>query len=489
MAGLAQSRRWNVLSASPEAERRLVAELGIAPLVARVLVARGHAAPEDARAFLSPSLERDWEDPLLIPGMDAAATRVAEALERRETIAVFGDFDVDGMTSACLLTLALRRLGADVHPFIPRRFGEGYGLSREALRRVFAECSPSLMVTVDNGIASAREVEWLVSQGVDVVVTDHHEPSDLVPTGVPVTDPKLSEDCPSRELAGAGVALKLVCELGRRLGEPDLWRSYIDVAALGTLSDMMQLTSENRALVAEGLDRMRRRTRPGIVALAATAGVDLAQITADGLPFSIIPRLNAAGRMGSTDVALELLLTDDAVEAAVLAGRLDAINTERRETEAALSEAALEEARRTYHGERAVVVGGEGWHEGVKGIVASRLVNQYHVPAIVFTIADGIARGSGRSVGSVDLFRAVERCSDVLVRFGGHAGAVGVTSTSSARGSARFWTSCPPSSSRTRARLPPSSPSGSSAWSRLTRSSGCSPLARATSARSLRRAA
>ncbi|HJA29740.1 MAG TPA: single-stranded-DNA-specific exonuclease RecJ [Candidatus Olsenella pullicola] len=427
MAGLAQSRRWNVLSASPEAERRLVAELGIAPLVARVLVARGHAAPEDARAFLSPSLERDWEDPLLIPGMDAAATRVAEALERRETIAVFGDFDVDGMTSACLLTLALRRLGADVHPFIPRRFGEGYGLSREALRRVFAECSPSLMVTVDNGIASAREVEWLVSQGVDVVVTDHHEPSDLVPTGVPVTDPKLSEDCPSRELAGAGVALKLVCELGRRLGEPDLWRSYIDVAALGTLSDMMQLTSENRALVAEGLDRMRRRTRPGIVALAATAGVDLAQITADGLPFSIIPRLNAAGRMGSTDVALELLLTDDAVEAAVLAGRLDAINTERRETEAALSEAALEEARRTYHGERAVVVGGEGWHEGVKGIVASRLVNQYHVPAIVFTIADGIARGSGRSVGSVDLFRAVERCSDVLVRFGGHSGAVGVT--------------------------------------------------------------
>ena len=427
MAGLAQSRRWNVLPASPEAERRLADELGIEPLVARVLVARGHADVEDARAFLTPSLERDWEDPLCIPGMDEVASRLERALAARETIAVFGDFDVDGMTSTCLLTLALRRLGGDVHPFIPRRFGEGYGLSREALARVSASCSPDLVVTVDNGIAAAREVEWLLEAGIDVVVTDHHEPADLVPEGIPVTDPKLSASCPSRELAGAGVALKLVCELGRRLGAPDLWKDYVDVAALGTLSDMMLLAGENRALVREGVERMRHCTRPGLVALAATAGTDLAQVTPDALPFSLIPRLTAAGRMGSTDVALELLLTDDPAEAAVLAGRLDAVNTERRETEAALAQAALEEAERTYDGGRAVVVGGEGWHEGVKGIVASRLVSRYHVPSIVFTICDGIARGSGRSVGSVDLFHAVEQCSDVLVRFGGHAGAVGVT--------------------------------------------------------------
>ena len=427
MSGLDQSRRWTVMPGDVPAERALAKELSLSPLVARVLVARGHASAEDARAFLDPSLERDWADPLEIPGMRAAADRVERAVRRGETIAVFGDFDVDGMTSTCLLTLALRRLGATVRPFIPHRFGEGYGLSREALDRVFSACEPDLVVTVDNGIASAREVAWLTGRGVDVVVTDHHEPADLVPEGVPVTDPKLSPGCPSRDLAGAGVALKLVCELGRRLGAPELWRDYLDVAALGTLSDMMPLVGENRALVAEGIARMRVSTRPGLVALAATAGCDLAQSGADDLPFSLIPRLNAAGRMGSTDVALDLLLTDDPAEAAELAGRLEAVNTERREVEAALADAAIAEAERSYDGGRAVVVGGEGWHEGVKGIVASRLVNRFHVPSIVFSVSDGIARGSGRSVGSVDLFHAVEQCSDMLVRFGGHAGAVGVT--------------------------------------------------------------
>ena len=427
MGGLAQSRRWSVLPEDPVRERALAEALAIPPLVARVLVARGHADAPDARAFLDASLDESWEDPLCIPGMGEVASRLERALDAHETVAVFGDFDVDGMTSTCLLTLALRELGATVHPFIPHRFGEGYGLSREALERVRSVCSPDLVVTVDNGIASAREVEWLVSEGVDVVVTDHHEPADLVPEGVPVTDPKLSPDCPSRELAGAGVALKLVCELGRRRGKSELWRRYTDVAALGTLSDMMLLAGENRALVRVGVERMRHATRPGLVALAATAGCDLATVRPDDLPFSLIPRLNAAGRMGSTDVALELLLTEDPAEAAVLAARLDAVNTERREVESALAEAALAEAALTYDGGRAVVVGGEGWHEGVKGIVASRLVNRYHVPAIVFSVADGIARGSGRSVGSVDLFHAVEQCSDLLVRFGGHAGAVGVT--------------------------------------------------------------
>ena len=427
MGGLAQSRRWTVLASDPAREQALAAELDVPPLVARVLVARGHADAADARAFLDASLDAAWADPLCIPGMAAAADRLERALDAGETIAVFGDFDVDGMTSTCLLTLALRELGACVHPFIPHRFGEGYGLSREALSRVRAACDPDLVVTVDNGIASAHEVAWLLEQGVDVVVTDHHEPADLVPEGVPVTDPKLSQDCPSRELAGAGVALKLACELGRRRGRPELWRSYTDVAALGTLSDMMLLAGENRALVSVGVGRMRRAARPGLVALAATVGCDLATVRPDDLPFSLIPRLNAAGRMGSTDVALDLLLTEDPAEAAVLAGRLEAVNTERRAVEAALAEAALAEAARTYDGGRAVVVGGEGWHEGVKGIVASRLVNRYHVPAIVFSVADGVARGSGRSVGSVDLFHAVEQCSDVLVRFGGHAGAVGVT--------------------------------------------------------------
>ena len=425
MGGLIGSRRWDVLPSDDGAERKLVSALGISPLVARVLVARGYESVEEAQAFLSPSLERDWYDPMLIPGMGEAADRLERAIADGETIAVFGDFDVDGMSATCLLTLGLKDLGGDARPYIPNRFGEGYGLSEEALARVIEGCHPSLVLTVDNGIAAAREVEWLLCQGIDVVITDHHEPGDLVPTGVPVTDPKLSADCPSRELAGAGVALKLIDVLGHRLGQPDLWRRYTEVATLGTISDMMLLQGENRALVADGIAHMRRTSRPGIVALAATANVDLTSITADELPFSLVPRLNAAGRMGSTDVAFDLLYTNDPAEASVLAARLEQINTERREIESELTEAALAEVQRTYDGGRVVVAAGEGWHEGVKGIVASRITNTYHVPAILFGITDGIARGSGRSVGSVDLFHAVEQCSDLLVRFGGHAGAVG----------------------------------------------------------------
>lgn len=392
MSGLLDNKRWEVLPHRWEDERLLCEQLGIAPLVARVLCARGISTPEAVRDFLSPSVGRDWADPLDIPGMREAADRVEGALRDHERIAVFGDFDVDGMTSTCLLTQALRSFGGDVHPYIPHRFGEGYGLSREALDRVIGDCAPDLIITVDNGIASGEEVAWLLEHAVDVVVTDHHEPGDLVPRGVPVTDPKLEENCYSRELAGAGVALKLVCELGRRMGSPDLWREYTDLAALGTVSDMMLLQGENRSLVADGIERMRSSTRPGIVALAATAGIDLSQVHADDLPFSLIPRLNAAGRMGSTEVAFDLLICDDPAEASVLAGMLEETNNKRRETESHLSKEAMARIRQTYSGERVIVLAGEGWHEGVKGIVASRIVNKYHVPTIIFTITDGIAR-------------------------------------------------------------------------------------------------
>ena len=427
MSSLRNTRRWIVSASDSSLERELSRGLGVAPLVARIMVAHGIGSVEEGRLFLTPSLERDWADPLIIPGMDEAAARVERALDSHETIAVFGDFDVDGITSTCLLTEALRALGGEVHPFIPRRFGEGYGLSRAALDRVVGACAPSLIITVDNGIAAKDEVDHLGELGIDVVVTDHHEPADMVPTGVPVTDPKIADESPSRELAGAGVALKLVQVLGERRGAPALWRSYTEVAALGTVSDMMLLTPENRALVADGIAHMRATTRPGYVALAALTRTDLSCVTADSLSFSLIPRLNAAGRMADPALALDLLMATDPVEAGRLAAELEGINQERRSIEAELTAEAEERVAATYQGGRVIVVGGEGWHEGVKGIVASRLVNRYHVPVILFSIADGVARGSGRSVGSVNLFDAVEQCSDLLIRFGGHAGAVGVT--------------------------------------------------------------
>ncbi len=427
MASLSRSKRWELIPYDPQAAECIEAACGVTPLVARIMAGRGISEAEEARTFLTPSLDRDWEDPLLIPGLSEVVDRLERAVSSGEDVAVFGDFDVDGISATCLLTSALRELGASVTPFIPRRFDEGYGLSAAAVERLLELVRPGLIVTVDTGIAAAEEVAALLEAGIDVAVTDHHEPGDLVPRGVPVCDPKLDPACPSRELAGVGVALKVVCVLGARLGRPDLWRTYTDIATLGTVSDMMLLSGENRSLVAEGIQRMRSVQRRGLAALAAQARRSLDAMTADDLAFSLIPRLNAAGRMDDPAVALDLLMADDPVRAEALAERLEAINRERRSIEAELAEEATAMVEATYDGGRVVVVGGEGWHEGVKGIVASRLVARYHVPVLIFTISDGIARGSGRSVGQVNLFHAVEQCADLLVRFGGHAGAVGVT--------------------------------------------------------------
>ncbi|AEB06723.1 exonuclease RecJ [Coriobacterium glomerans PW2] len=427
MASLEGCRRWTMVSGDRRSAGLLAEELGVAPLVARIMVARGISSVRAAKRFLEPSLDRDWGDPLAIPGMADASMRLARAIEEHESIAIFGDFDVDGITSTCLLTEGLRALGARVQPFIPNRFGEGYGITETALERVIRACAPSLIVTVDNGIAAGAEVDYLCERGIDLVVTDHHEPGESVPQGVPVVDPKLEASGCSHELAGAGVALKLVQALGDRSGAPDLWRGLTDLAALGTVSDMMELTPENRALVADGIARVRDSSRPAFSALASLAGVDLSAMTAEALSFSLIPRLNAAGRLADPALALDLLLEWDPVEAGRRAAELEKINTRRRELEAELAEDALALVGRASCIGRVIVAGKEGWHEGVKGIVASRLVNRFHVPVVLFSIEGGIARGSGRSVGSVNLFDAMSRCADLLIRFGGHAGAVGAT--------------------------------------------------------------
>ena len=221
MASLKTTHRWCLAKNDSSLEDELAAGLDVAPLVARIMVAHGIKSVDEGKLFLTPSLERDWADPLLIPGMAEVADRVERAVRTGEPIAVFGDFDVDGITSTCLLTEALRTLGARVRPFIPHRFDEGYGLTCQALDRVIEACSPSLVITVDNGIAARDEVGYLIERGIDIVVTDHHEPADLVPVGIPVTDPKMAAHGPSRELAGVGVALKLVQVLGERLGTPN----------------------------------------------------------------------------------------------------------------------------------------------------------------------------------------------------------------------------------------------------------------------------
>ncbi|MDZ4178745.1 MAG: single-stranded-DNA-specific exonuclease RecJ [Coriobacteriia bacterium] len=421
------SGRWAVRQVDGAVVVALSRETGLSVPVCRVLAARGLTDPEEIRRFIDPSLERDWLEPSVIPGMSAAAERVAAAVREGQRIIVFGDFDLDGISSAAVATRGLRLLGATVDAVVPHRFREGYGLSAAAIERLLS-MRPDLVVTVDCGISAAAEVDSLRAQDVDIVITDHHEPGLSVPSGVPVANPKLAPDCGSFDLAGAGVALKLIQAVGARLERPDVWRELTDLAMLGTVADIVTLRGENRALVADGVARIRAGARVSIASLADVAGFDPTSLTADDVAFSLAPRLNAAGRMADPAVALDLLLSDDPQTCERLAGSLDEQNRIRQAVEHDLSEAAIALAERTYReGDRALVLAGEGWHEGVKGIVASRLANRFRVPTILFAVSDGEAQGSGRSYGTVDLYRAVSACSEYAVRFGGHAAAVGVT--------------------------------------------------------------
>lgn len=420
------SAQFNIKAADPASVARLQRELGLPRFIAATLVARGITDAAQARRFLSPSLDRDWLDPYTIPGLAEVADALEAAMKRGDHILVFGDFDLDGISATSVLTRGLRALGAQATPFIPLRFDEGYALSDAAFLRACA-LGPDFIVTVDCGIACKAEAAAIVEAGLGLAITDHHEPVDLVPEGVPVADPKLDPSCQSCILAGVGVALKLVQVLGGRFGQPHLWRQYTDFATLGTVADLMPMRGENRALVSDGIRRINEAPRPCIAALLATSGAADKPVSSTNLSFSVIPRLNAAGRMGDAQLALDLLMTDDLAEAHRLAAELEHVNDQRRAIEAELSEIAKAQAAEVYHGQRALVVSGESWHEGVKGIVASRLVNTYGVPSLLFTIDGDEARGSGRSVGQVNLFKAVEGASDLLTRFGGHEAAVGVT--------------------------------------------------------------
>ncbi len=420
--------KFNIKTADGAVVARLQQEFDLPHFIASILATRGYGSVDQARRFLTPNLERDWRNPYEIPHMDELVEGLSSVIRQGRQIVVFGDFDLDGISSTVTLTRGLRALGGRVEPFIPHRTEEGYGLTEAAIARMRRTLSPECVITVDCGISCRDEVALLKEAGIQVFVTDHHEAGDHVPQGVPVVDPKAHEDCPSAILAGVGVALKVIQAVGGRMGKPDLWREYIDFATLGTIADLMPMRDENRALVAEGIRMINEHPRPSIAALLDVAGVAGKAVASSNLGFTIIPRLNAAGRMGSPMRAFDLLMCDDLDGAYACAETLEAINDKRRSIEAELMELASICAEQKYHGQRILVLAGEGWHEGVKGIVAGRIAQNYGVPTILFAIGeDGLAHGSGRVVGQVNLFKAVESVSDILTRFGGHEAAVGVT--------------------------------------------------------------
>lgn len=419
-------RHWEMNTISAEKSRLLSEEYGLPKLLSDILVSRGLDSPLAVEDFLNGAGE--LSDPFLLPDMEAAAERIREAVDSGERIAVYGDYDCDGVTATAILYQYLTTIGAEVTYYIPERDGEGYGLNRGAVEKLAAD-GVGLLVTVDNGISALDEISLANHLGMDVIVTDHHQPGETLPDAVAVVDPhRKDSDCEFPCLCGAEVALKLVAAMED--GNMDSAVEYFgDIAAIGTIGDVMPLRGENRLLVRQGLELLQNSENVGLNALLEIAGLSEKKLTAENIAFGIVPRINAAGRMGSANLAMELLLCEDEEHAAELAGQINTLNQERQQQEATIM--ADIERILTAHPEklkkRVLVLAGEGWHHGVVGIVSARVLERFSKPNILLSCSGGEARGSARSCGEFSLFRALSACSGYLTKFGGHKQAAGMS--------------------------------------------------------------
>ena len=412
---------WTV-SSYRTADAQAMTQAGFSPITAAVLCSRGCTDLDTAKAFLAAN--EPLTDPFALLDMDAAVRRVRAAIDRRELICVFGDYDVDGITATCLLTDFLRRQGASVVSYIPARLEEGYGLNELALRSLH-EQGVNLIITVDCGITANEEAQLCRALGMELVITDHHECKSELPAAIAVVDPhRPDQPAPVPELAGVGVAFKLACAIGGDAGQ--LLQQYSDFLCLGTVADVMPLTGENRTMVAAGLRALKNPKRVGLAALMAECAVGRGKITAGTIGYTLAPRINAAGRMGQVGIATELFLTDDAARAVELAAELCRLNRKRQELEADIY---LEAVAMLPAGGRpdAIVLASEHWHQGIVGIVASRLAEEYGCPTFLICLDGEKGKASSRSYGGFNLFAALQTLSPLLESYGGHELAAGFT--------------------------------------------------------------
>ncbi len=413
----------------PDAVRAAAEQNNIPPIIASVLLNRGIEAGEFG-AFLAKS-KRDIKNPMTMLDMDKAAERIKKAVENKEKIVIYGDYDVDGITSTALLYDFLSSLGADVIYYIPDRKDEGYGINIMAVNKLMKE-GMKLLITVDCGITAIGEVEFAKLQKVDVVITDHHTCKERIPEAADaVVDPKREDDDYGFDgLAGVGVAFKLVLALSMVMGldTGECFDRYCDIAAIGTIADVVPLVDENRVIVDKGLKQLEEPRRPGLTELFKVAGIAGKKITASSIAFAVAPRMNAAGRLGTARTAVELLLTKDSARAAEIALELDNENKERQATEQQIHKEALEliAADANFQKKKIIVLAKEGWHNGVIGIVASRITEMFYRPCILLSLSNGVGKGSGRSIPGFNLFDALNECDDLLTNFGGHAVAAGL---------------------------------------------------------------
>ena len=420
-------RKWEVRPLDKERAAVFAQTYGVPFFLAMLMNIRGLDDAAHLREFLGEG--EPLSDPFLLKDMDKAAARITRAVDNMEKIAVYGDYDADGVTSTAMLYSYLETRGADVIFYIPQREGEGYGMNIGAVEYL-KEQGVSLIVTVDNGISSVQEVARANELGIDVVVTDHHRPQEILPDAVAVVDAYRPDDTsPYKHFSGVGIAFKLLMALEDGAGDvEDLLEAYSDLAVIGTIGDIVPLTGENRTLIRAGLERLSQSDRPGVQALLENAGIAGKALTSTNVAFTLVPRINATGRMGAPERAVRLLISGYEEEAEVLSEEICADNEERRRVEAEIAEAAFADIEaKGYMKDRVVVVDGENWHHGVIGIVASRVTERCGKPCMIISRGETEAKGSGRSIEGFSLFEAICACGDLLIKFGGHPMAAGIT--------------------------------------------------------------
>ncbi len=421
-------KRWKVKESNNQTDVLALADsLNISHVLANLLIGRGVTNFYEAKTYFRPELKNIY-DPYLMDGMEEASIRVIDAITSNEKIAVYGDYDVDGTCSAALMYLFLKELGANVEIYIPNRLTEGYGLSREGID-VLRSQGTQLIITVDCGITAVDEIAYANKFGIDSIICDHHKPKEVLPDAVAVLDP-LKPNCkyPFPYLSGAGVAFKLASAIGERIGKKDMAFKYLDLVALAGAADIVPLVDENRILVREGIDRINKNPRPGILALIRSAKMEPGNLSAGQIVFTIAPRINAVGRLGDAIRAVDLFIADDPADAIKAAEILEEENQQRRKIDEVTFSHAVELVESDFDLSKdfGIILHDDNWHPGVIGIVASRLVEKYYKPSIMLTTIDGVAKGSARSITGFNIYKALEYSEDLLLQFGGHEAAAGL---------------------------------------------------------------
>ncbi len=419
------NKKWECYQVDEELVDKIARKYSISKLIARILVKRNIIEDEKINVFLNPT-RKDFYNPFLMPDMEKAVDRIIKAIENNEKIMIFGDYDVDGITSITVLKKFLLDRNANVSQYIPNRLFEGYGLNKDAIAKI-VEDKFDLMITVDCGISGVEEVEYANSLGIETIVTDHHEPGEILPNAIAVVDAKRKDNFyPFNQLAGVGVVFKLIQAISQRLNlEEKEYLKYLDLVCVGTISDIVPLVDENRVIAKLGLKLVEVTKNIGLKTLLEVSGYK--QIDSTTISFGIAPRINACGRMGHEQEALKLFLTEDANEAKEIALRLNEYNKERQEIEKRIFEEAVQDIENTDKEKDVIVLGKENWHHGVIGIVSSKITDLYFKPSILICFEEKVGKGSGRSVPGFDLYEALSNCNNHISRFGGHSMAVGIT--------------------------------------------------------------